>query len=86
MRTIRENAEKILTDGMSYANGQIQVKFTGKSEGEYKLLTIRSYTESAAKNNPNFFRWLFNDYEITYFGTNLTESQKQEYQNWLHDL
>lgn len=86
MRTIRENAEKILTDGMNYANGQMQVRFLGKNEDEYKLFTLRSYAESEAKNNPNFFRWLFNDYDITYWGTSLIEPQKLEYQNWLHDL
>lgn len=86
MKTIRETAVKILTDNMNYANDQIRVKFIGKAQDDYKLFTLRSYVENEAKSNPAFFRWLFNDYSIAFFGTTLTREQREAYETWLHDL
>lgn len=86
MRSIRENAEKILEENMNYANGQIKVKFIGKDSDRFELFTLRTYIEHEAIANPNFYRWLFNDYDITFFGTSLTKEQKEVYKTWLHDL
>ena len=86
MRSIRENAEKILEENMNYANGQIKVKFIGKDADRFELFTLRTYIEHEAKANPNFYRWLFDDNDITFFGTSLTKEQKEEYKTWLHDL
>ena len=87
VKTIRDNAEAIMTENMYYANGQIKVNNMGKKpEERSSLFTLKSYIENEAKVNTNFFRWLFNDYDITYFGTSLTKEQKEEYQTWLHDL
>ena len=87
VKTIRDNAETIMTENMHYANGQMKVNNMGKKPEERRsLFTLKSYIENEAKANPNFFRWLFDDYDITYFGTSLTKEQKEEYQAWLHDL
>ncbi|MDY0098183.1 MAG: hypothetical protein RBR81_03190 [Bacteroidales bacterium] len=86
MSTIRETAKKVLEGNMNYANGQIETTFIGKNEDQYELFTIRTFAESEAKTNPNFFRWLFNDYGIKSYGTNLTKEQHEEYLTWLHDL
>lgn len=86
MRSIRENAENILEENMNYANGQIKVRFIGKGADRFELFTLGTYIEHEAKDNPNFYRWLFNDYDITFFGTSLTKEQKEEYKTWLHDL
>lgn len=86
MRTIRENAEKIMKQNMDYANGQISVGSNGKDGGKAEQYTLRSYIEYEAKANPNFFRWLFNDYDIVFFGKNLSEERLNEYKAWLNDL
>ncbi|HOW09456.1 MAG TPA: hypothetical protein PLX08_06605 [Bacteroidales bacterium] len=86
MRTIRNSAESILTANMNFANGQIKVRLTGSNEGNHELFTLRSFVEHEARSNPNFFRWLFDDYSIEYFGNNLSKEQKEEYTSWLHDL
>ncbi len=86
VRTIRENAEQIMKGNMNFANGQIQVRSIGSNDSKQELYTLRTYIEHEAKANPNFFRWLFNDYSITFFGTSLTSDQKEEYAEWLHDL
>lgn len=87
VRTIRDNAEQIMTENMHYANGQIKVNNMGKNpENRKSYYDLKSYVENEAKANPNFFRWLFNDYDITYFGTSLSKEQKEEYQAWLHDM
>lgn len=86
MRSIRDNAEKILEENMNYANGAIKVKTIGKEVDRSTLFTLRTYVENEAKANPNFFKWLFDDYDITFFGTSLTKEQKEEYKTWLHDL
>ena len=87
VRTIRDNAEQLLMENMIYANGQIQVNNMGKKPEDRKaFFKLKSYVENEAKASPNFFRWLFNDYDITFYGTSLSKEQKEEYQTWLHDL
>ena len=86
MRTIRENAEKVLEGNMNFANDQMKVSSQGKNEKDNELFTLRSFAESEAKSNPNFFRWLFNDYSIEYNGVNMTDAQKAEYKDWLKSL
>jgi hypothetical protein len=86
MRTIRENAEIILKDNLNYVNGQIEIEFMRKDDEKYDLFTLRTYVEHEATSNPGFFRWLFDDFDITLWGTSLTKEQKEEYETWLHDL
>ncbi len=87
VRTIRDNAEQHMTENMHYANGQIKVNNMGKNpENRKSYYDLKSFIENEAKANPNFFRWLFDDYDITYFGTSLSKEQKEEYKEWLHDL
>lgn len=47
--------------------------------------TLREYAEAQADSDSGFFRWLFNDYDIEDFGTNLTEEQKEEYKDFLDE-
>ena len=86
MRTIRENAELILKDNMDYVNEQIEVEFMMKDNGKYELFRLGTYVEHEAKSNPGFFRWLFDDFDITLWGDNLTKDQIEEYEIWLHGL
>ncbi len=86
MKTIRANAEKILTDNMNHVNAQIGVQATASDGSQNQLFTIRTYVENEARNNPNFFRWLFNNYDIDFHGKNMTAEQKEAYQVWFNEL
>ena len=44
---------------------------------------LREYVEAKADSDPNFFRWLFNNDNLNDFGTNLTDEQKEEYEDFL---
>ncbi|MBN2762249.1 MAG: hypothetical protein JXR41_04090 [Bacteroidales bacterium] len=86
MKTIRANAEKILTDNMNHVNAQIDVQATANTGGHNQLFTLKTYIENEEKNNPNFFRWLFNNYDIDFHGKNMTSEQKEAYQEWFNSL
>jgi len=86
METIRANAEKILTDNMNHVNAQINVQATAGDGSRNQLFTIKTYVENEAKNNPNFFRWLFNNYDIDFHGKNMTSEQKEAYEAWFNKL
>lgn len=49
-------------------------------------LTLREYTEREAENDPDFYRWLFDDGQIEDFGYNLTEDQTTKYQEFIEEL
>ncbi|NLA49659.1 MAG: hypothetical protein GX876_09385 [Bacteroidales bacterium] len=79
--TIREDARKMLIKQLNYTNKQFQ------TEANSRRFNIHSYTRHKSKANPNFFRWLFDDYEnIGLYGANLTDEQKEVYKAWLHEL
>ncbi len=86
MKTIRANAEKILTDNMNHVNAQIDVQASANNGSKNELYTLRTYIENEAKNNPNFYRWLFNNYDIDFHGKNMTSEQKAAYQEWFNSL
>ncbi|MBK7480443.1 MAG: hypothetical protein IPI69_12485 [Bacteroidales bacterium] len=86
METIRANAVKILTDNMNHVNAQINVQAGPGDGSQNQLFTLKSYVENEAKNNPNFFRWLFNNYDIDFHGKNMTPEQKEEYEAWFNEL
>jgi hypothetical protein len=86
MKTIRTNAEKILTDNMNHVNAQLGVQASSGDGNQNQLFTLKSYVENEARNNPNFFRWLFNNYDIDFHGKNMTSEQKEAYQNWFNEL
>lgn len=86
MKTIRTNAEKILTDNMNHVNAQIGVQATAADGSHNQLFTLKTYVENEARNNPNFYRWLFNNYDIDFHGKNMTAEQKEVYQTWFNEL
>ena len=47
--------------------------------------TLREYIEASAESDPGFFRWLFNNDDLDDFA-DLTDEQKEEYQNFLNEL
>ena len=86
MRTIIDNAESVLLEEMQRANNRIKTQFIGRNEDDYKLYSLQSYALHEARSNPDFFKWLFDDPQITFFGTSLSDVQKKEYYTWVHDL
>ncbi|HOF21178.1 MAG TPA: hypothetical protein PLO24_07985 [Bacteroidales bacterium] len=80
--TIREDAKQVLIKQLNYINKQFQ-----NETNNNRRFNIHSYARHKSKANPNFFRWLFDDYEnIGLYGTNLTSEQKEVYKIWLHNL
>ena len=47
--------------------------------------TLREYIEASAESEPGFFSWLFNNDDLDDFA-DLTDEQKEEYQNFLDEL
>ena len=45
-------------------------------------LTIREFVEIEKDNDPNFFRWLFDEDFENDFDANLSEDQKEEFENF----
>lgn len=54
-----------------------------QQNGEDTTTTLRQYVEACAESEPNFYRWLFKDDEISDFGDNLTDEQRDEYNDFL---
>ena len=86
MKTIIDNAESVLHEKMEKTNERIRIQFLRRNEENYELFTLREYALHESESNPDFFKWLFDDAGITFFGTSLTTAQKEEFQTWLHDL
>jgi hypothetical protein len=86
MRKIIDDAESVLRRGMEQANERIRLRFIRRNEDHYDLFSLKSYVLHESRSNPDFFKWLFDDPEITFFGTSLSEAQKEEFNAWLHDL
>jgi hypothetical protein len=86
MRTIIDNAESALQEAMEQTNERIRLRFIRRNEDYYDLFSFKSYVLHESKTNPDFFKWLFDDPEITFFGTSLSEAQREEFNAWLHDL
>lgn len=86
MRTIIDNAESVLQTDMECANERIRMEFIRKSEEHFELFSLQTYALHESRSNPDFFKWLFDDPDITFFGTSLSEAQRKEFHTWLHDL
>lgn len=84
MRTIRKTAKNVLRENVDYIN-ELFERF-GRSEDMFRIDTLRKYTEWQALTNPDFFKWLFNDKNISSYGENLTGEQMNDYKTWLNDL
>lgn len=48
--------------------------------------TFREYAELESESDPDFFRWLFDDGDISDFGTNLAAARREEFMDWLEEL
>lgn len=48
--------------------------------------TLKGYVEREADNDPGFFRWLFDNENLSDFGFNLSKEQKQEYKEFINKL
>jgi hypothetical protein len=86
MRTIIDNAESVLQTAMERANEKLKMQFNGRKGDQCDQFSLQRYAMYEARCNPDFFKWLFDDPEITFFGTSLSESQREEYYTWLKDL
>lgn len=86
MRTIIDNAESVLQSGMERANERLKTEFINRKYEHYDQFSLQSYTLHEARSNPDFFKWLFDDPEITFFGTSLSQPQREEYYAWLGTL
>lgn len=82
MRTIRKDAEAILAAKRLYSNSRLIFLCQAESE----TYTLRSYAVHKAETDPVFFNWLFDDKDISGFGSNLSEDRKREYELWLKTL
>ena len=49
-------------------------------------ITFREYVERYADNDPNFFRWLFDDGELGDFDFGLRDEQIEEYREFIEEL
>lgn len=59
------------------------------SEGgkeEERQLTLREYVEIESENDPNFFRWFFDEELDEDFDSSLTDEQKEEFKEFLSTL
>lgn len=71
-----ENKKQVLVELFN------EYKFNGGEDFE----TLRGYVECGSDNDPGFFRWLFDDCDISDFGFNLSDEQKQDYEEFLNKL
>lgn len=49
-------------------------------------MPLKGYVERESESDPDFFRWLFDDGEISDFGTNLASARREEFMDWLEEL
>ena len=71
-----DNKKQILVEQFN------EYKFNGGEEPA----TLRGYVEREADNDPGFFRWLFDNGDLSDFGFNLSKEQKQEYKEFINKL
>ena len=71
MKTIRTNAAQILQE--QYKNYVRERKEYLGDESE--PCTIQEWGESESHSDPDFYRWLFNDSDISDFGSSLMEEE-----------
>lgn len=49
-------------------------------------MSLSDYVKRESENDPNFFRFLFDDGEISDFGVNLEDDRRTEFATWLEGL
>lgn len=57
-----------------------------KFNGGEEPATLKGYVERESENDPGFFRWLFDNENLSDFGFNLSKEQKQEYKEFINKL
>lgn len=73
MKKIRSNAKQVLL------HNYIVVEDKGNS-------TIAEYCNIESQSDPGFYRWLFDDDDISDFGSNLTEEDKKQAADFFNTL
>lgn len=72
------------TINKTYALQVLEENFKNyQKNGDDTTTTLCQYIEGCAESEPNFYRWLFKDDEINDFGDNLTDEQREEYNDFL---
>lgn len=49
-------------------------------------ISLREYVENEKESDPGFIRWLLSEDDLNDFGSNMTEDQEAEYQEFLQKL
>ena len=72
----RELKKQVLTENCNAYN----------SECDIDKMSVADYAKREAENDPDFFRWLFDDDTISDFGTSLNEYDINRYKDFLKTL
>lgn len=72
MRTIASYAEQVLNE-----NYRRHVSKWEEQNPDYEPYTIAEWCDLESESDPDFFRWLFNDPDISDFGSNLTDEERR---------
>lgn len=71
MKTIRQNAQQILTE---------------RFKNVENATTLFAYAELEGQSDPGFYRWLFNDESISDFGSNLSEEEMDVARKYMYRM
>lgn len=71
MRTIRQNAQQVLTE---------------RFKNVENTTTLFDYAELESQSDPGFYRWLFNDDTISDFGSNLSEEEMDVAKKYMYRM
>lgn len=81
MRTIASYAEQVLNE-----NYRRHISRWEEQNPDCEPYTIAEWCDLESESDPDFFRWLFSDPDISDFGSNLTDEERkiaEEYYNCL---
>ena len=82
MKAIRTNAEAILKE--QYLNHVS--RFEEQLGEDMPPYTMQEWCENESFSDPDFYRWIFDDYDISDFGSNLTEEELQVVEEFISYL
>lgn len=71
MRTIRQNAQQVLTE---------------RFKNVENATTLYDYAKLESQSDPGFYRWLFNDDTISDFGSNLSEEEMDVARKYMYRM
>ncbi|OJV17919.1 MAG: hypothetical protein BGO30_08225 [Bacteroidetes bacterium 41-46] len=81
MRTITSNAGQVLNE-----NYRRHISNWDEQNPDNEPYSIAEWCDLESQSDPNFFRWLFNDDDISDFGSNLTDEEKKIAVNYYNSL